>query len=117
MISNVNQLVNVENYPNAHFKLQNDIVLNNVNSGKYNIKPMFSDDNMFNGVFDGNGDKISNLTIYNTTTFYAGLFACIGESGCVKNLILENVDLKGTNYIGVVLLAELTIKSTSALLT
>ena len=102
MISNVNQLVNVENYPNAHFKLQNDIVLNNVNSGKYNIKPMFSDDNMFNGVFDGNGHKISNLTIYNTTTFYAGLFACIGESGCVKNLILENVDLKGTNYIGAV---------------
>ncbi len=95
-IETAEQLLSVENYPLAYFVLIDDIMLED------NFTPMFSDDNMFNGVFDGNGHKISNLTIYNTTTFYAGLFACIGESGCVKNLILENVDLKGTNYIGAV---------------
>ncbi len=100
MVSTVNQLANVEKYPTSHYMLQNDIVFKTVESGDYNFKPLFSDDNMFNGVFDGNGHKITNLTINNTSTFYTGLFACIGEKGAVKNLTLENVNISGTNYIG-----------------
>lgn len=55
---------------------------------------------MFTGTFDGNGYTISNLTIYNTDTFYTGLFACIGADGKVFDLTLENIRLQGTNYIG-----------------
>lgn len=100
LISTVNQLANVVNYSAANFKLQNDIVLKTVASGQFNFKPLFSDDNPFNGTFDGNGHKIVNLTLYNTATFYTGMFACVGESGLIKNLTLENVDISGTNYIG-----------------
>ncbi|MDR3317958.1 MAG: hypothetical protein LBS99_00785 [Clostridiales bacterium] len=93
-------LGNMANYPDAHFKLLNDITLSAVLAGAHNFTPMFSDEIMFNGSFDGNGHKIINLTWYNVDTFYVGLFACISASGSVKNLTLENVNLSGTNYIG-----------------
>lgn len=93
-IATAEQLLAVEYYPQAYFVLIEDIEM----EGTYT--PMFADDNMFNGVFDGNGHKIINLTINNTATFYTGLFACIGKSGAVKNLTLENVNVSGANYVG-----------------
>ena len=93
-IETAEQMRAIDKYPQAHFILINDISLEN------NFTSMFTDENMFNGVFDGNGHKITNLTIYNDKTFYTGLFACIGENGAVKNLTLESVDISGINYVG-----------------
>ncbi len=57
----------------------------------------------FTGIFDGNGHKITNLTIESDDA-NVGMFGRIG-SGTVKNLGLENVNITGTNtssyaYVG-----------------
>jgi hypothetical protein len=50
----------------------------------------------FTGVFDGNGHKISNVTISAPTQTGVGLFGCVaGENGVVKNLVVENVTITG----------------------
>ena len=100
-IENVEQLKKIQKYPRSHFILNNDIVLDDT-TGQANFAPLFTDDNMFNGTFDGNGHKIVNLKLYNKATFYTGLFACIGQNGSIKNLTIENADISGTNYIGAV---------------
>ena len=93
-------LKNISYDPLAHYQLIDDIVLNEVEGKNSNFIPLFTDEIMFNGTLDGNGFSIKNLTIYNDRTYYTGLFACIGESGVVKNLTLDNVNLTGKNYIG-----------------
>lgn len=54
----------------------------------------------FTGVFDGNGHKITNLTISASGSGYLGLFGCIegpgsywGYKDMVKNLTIENVNI------------------------
>ena len=60
----------------------------------------------FTGVFDGNGHKITNLTINvnGVTINYIGLFGYIGENAQVKNLVLEQTIIEGNvtggNYFG-----------------
>ena len=99
-ITTAQHLENMELYPAAHYILTGNIVLTSVGQGQSNFTPLFDDETMFTGTFDGNGYTISNLTIYNTSTFYTGLFACIGADGKVFDLTLESVHLQGTNYIG-----------------
>ena len=99
-IETVEHLQNMELYPNAHFTLTADIVLPEAREGGSNFAPLFSDETMFGGTLDGQGHKIVNLTVYNTETFYSGLFSCISASGSVTNLVLENTSVSGTNYIG-----------------
>ncbi len=99
-IDSVRRLRNMELYPDAHYVLTADIVLPEVGEGGSNFAPLFSDETMFGGTLDGQGHKIVNLTVYNTETFYSGLFSCISASGSVRNLTLENASVSGTNYIG-----------------
>ena len=101
-IANSEHLRNVELYPSAHFVLTADIVLPEVSAGNNNFTPLFSDEKPFLGTLDGAGHKITNLTVYNTETFYSGLFSVIGSTGSVKNLTLENASASGTNYVGIV---------------
>lgn len=53
----------------------------------------------FNGVFDGGGHTISNLTCTDNTPQYAvaGLFGSI-ENGTIKDLTVKNVNIKSTHY-------------------
>ncbi len=99
-VDSLRRLQIMERYPNAHFVLTADIVLPEAGEGESNFTPLFSDETMFGGTLDGQGHKIVNLTVYNTETFYSGLFSCISASGSVTNLVLENTSVSGTNYIG-----------------
>lgn len=99
-IERVIHLRNMELYPNAYYVLTADIVLPEARAGESNFTPLFSDETMFGGTLDGQGHKIVNLTVYNTETFYSGLFSCISASGSVTNLTLENASVSGSNYIG-----------------
>ena len=74
-IANSEHLRNVELYPSAYFVLTADIVLPEVSAG---------------------------LAVYNTETFYSGLFSVIGSTGSVKHLTLENASASGTNYVGII---------------
>ena len=52
----------------------------------------------FDGVFDGNGHRIKNMTIYgDEVPSCLGLFASIGD-GTVKNLALEDIDISVGEY-------------------
>lgn len=62
----------------------------------------------FNGILDGNGYKIMNMTIYGDTPEFGsvsdnmldvgGLFYGISEQGIVKQLGLENIDISFSGY-------------------
>ena len=102
MIDNMSRLRIMSLYPSAHFVLTADIVLPEVSAGNNNFTPLFSDEKPFLGTLDGAGHKITNLTVYNTETFYSGLFSVIGSTGSVKNLTLDNASVSGTNYVGII---------------
>ena len=102
MIDSLSRLRIMSLYTSAHFVLTADIVLPEVSAGNNNFTPLFSDEKPFLGTLDGAGHKITNLTVYNTETFYSGLFSVIGSTGSVKNLTLENASVSGTNYVGII---------------
>ena len=102
MIDSLSRLRIMSLYPSAHFVLTADIVLPEVSAGNNNFAPLFSDEKPFLGTLDGAGHKITNLTVYNTETFYSGLFSVIGSTGSVKNLTFDNASVSGTNYVGIV---------------
>jgi MoxR-like ATPase len=51
----------------------------------------------FSGHYNGNNKKISNLKIDRKNLERAGLFGSISENSSVKNVRLENIDIKGDN--------------------
>jgi hypothetical protein len=54
----------------------------------------------FTGLFDGNGHIISNLTIAASGKDYIGLFGSVDSGGQIRNLCIENSNLKGRDYVG-----------------
>ncbi len=55
-----------------------------------------SDNNMYKGTFDGNGNTISNLYI-NVTSNYTGFFGkTSNEGGSIKNITFDNAKVKST---------------------
>ncbi|HPS03688.1 MAG TPA: GLUG motif-containing protein, partial [Candidatus Sumerlaeota bacterium] len=54
----------------------------------------------FRGVFDGNGKKITGLTINRPGASHAGLFALLGRGGEIRNLTLENCWVTGDTNVG-----------------
>jgi fibronectin-binding autotransporter adhesin len=51
---------------------------------------------LFEGIYDGNGHTISNLSITVSTENHKGLFIGIGDLGVVKNLGIENCTIINT---------------------
>ena len=83
------------------FELLNDIVFTSdkdfsLTAG--NFYPVLS----FTGSLDGKGHSIKNLSIQADSLDKVGLFATIGgvNSQRIRNLTLENVNIKGRNYVG-----------------
>ncbi|NLH17309.1 MAG: hypothetical protein GX455_12085, partial [Phycisphaerae bacterium] len=57
----------------------------------------------FTGSLDGRGYRISNLYMYFSylpDREYLGLFGDVGPGGQIRNLGLEKVDIRGTQYVG-----------------
>ena len=55
----------------------------------------------FKGTFDGNGHVIKNMKINNSSRTYQGLFGSLSAKAIVKNLGIQNADVKGGNYTGI----------------
>ncbi len=80
-----------------HFLLIADINLAEYTGTQFNI--IGTDYYLpFTGVFDGNGHTIWNFTWDSNGVSYIGLFGYVGAGGEVKNLCMENVDVKNTSY-------------------
>lgn len=101
LIANAEQLDKVRDYPNAHFKLIDDIDLGvpPYNGGK-GWEPIGSEDSPFAGSLDGDGHTIKNLYIDREDEQDIGLFGVLDEGSRVKNLNLENVDINGGDFVG-----------------
>ena len=98
------------NFDGVYFKLMNDVDLagssyrnwtpigSNARSYVNNTEDTFT----FNGIFDGNGKTIRNLSNSAGSAsfgqYYMGLFGRVGSNGTVKNLNLTGVNLNGYDY-------------------
>lgn len=77
------QLKKVGKYNGRYF-----VQVANIDGDSANFVPLFTSDNPFTGVYNGKGYTISNL--YFRKVGDAGIFACIGEKGSVRNLKADN---------------------------
>ena len=80
-ITNAEQLQAMNNNLNGNYVLGN-----NIDMTGFAFTPIGSADTSFNGIFDGNGYEVQNLTIDNSTGDYQGLFGYIGICGEVMNV-------------------------------
>ncbi|HPS02875.1 MAG TPA: hypothetical protein PLA90_15155, partial [Candidatus Sumerlaeota bacterium] len=62
----------------------------------------YPDTTSFRGIFDGNGKKITGLTINRAGGSYIGLFGRVGKSGEVRNLTLEGGKIEGRSLVGAI---------------
>jgi len=98
LISNAVHLHNIELNLDSNYKIINDIDLSvyknwNAIGGHYK-----KDDLMFNGILDGDGHIISNMTRTSDIAekddrTYFGLFGRVGKEGVIRNIIFENVNV------------------------
>jgi len=94
VITTVEQLKLINYGLNGHYKLGNNIDLKDIS----NWLPIGDSIYNFTGSFDGSGYKISNLSINEIEKSYVGLFGY--STGTLKNIVFENVKVKGKNYVG-----------------
>ncbi|WP_099192677.1 GLUG motif-containing protein [Tepidibacter mesophilus] len=88
------QLEGIKNNLSAHYRLENNIDLQNIE-----WSPIGTSTVPFTGSLDGNGYKISNLKISKSTINNIGLFGYVKDSS-IKNLKINNVNIQGQNNVG-----------------
>lgn len=87
---------NGNGYSEKHLQLVNDL-----NYENKSYTPIGTEDSPFEGNFDGNGNKISNITINEPNKDYIGVFGYLsGYSSYVENLKLSDCTFIGNNYVG-----------------
>lgn len=90
-ITNAQELSNIRNNLSGNYRLMNDIDLESIE-----WQPIGAANLPFSGTLDGREFTISNLTITQTQE-YVGLFA--NNSGTIKNLKIDNVQINVTGSI------------------
>jgi len=99
LVKNAEQLNNVRNHLQAHFKQVMDIDLAGWN-GEQGWQPIASEVSSFEGVYDGQSHVIKNLEIKRPEEKRVGLFTSILNQGKIMNLHLQDVKVKGRNNVG-----------------
>lgn len=93
-------LINMANNLNGNYKLMSDIELTN---SWIPIGSTYS--TSFNGIFDGNMHKITNLLVINingqTTNDFKGLFGATSTNSKICNLIIENANINSIAHAGI----------------
>lgn len=87
----------VENYSDRYFLLMQDLTISNVPASADYMNQGISS---FTGIFDGQNFKISNLEISAAGSDYQGLFNQLSDGAEIKNLIIENFNVAGRYYVG-----------------
>ena len=91
-ITSISQLKNMD--MNGHYKLMCDLDFKNTT-----WSPLGTYSSPFTGVFDGNGYKISNLSVTAINTKgYEGIFISYNK-GTIRNLTIENVKVTTTTTL------------------
>ncbi len=96
-INSPQDMENFAKHPNLIYRLNHDIDMSAFNGGNgWTPIPTFT------GRFDGRGYKIRNMKINNSSQAKAGLFGTIEADAFLKNLVLENIDVSGGDYVGAI---------------
>lgn len=96
-VADLEQLIKVGDYLDAHFIQIADIDA----AAQDNFLPIGLD-SVFTGTFDGDGFTISNLSINRTdSTLNIGLFSELGHGAALKNIIVEDADVSGYRFVGI----------------
>ncbi len=103
LVSSASLLNEVRNNLTAYYKQTADIDISSYSNWS-KIGTAITSGNYFAGTYDGDGYKITGLTITSTTTSYNGLFGVIGTGGTVKNLSVSG-SISGVTQAGIGLLA------------
>lgn len=85
-----------EDFEGEFFKVTTDIYLGGDSS---EFTAIGTDDNPFNGTFDGGDKSVLELYINQSSYDDQGLFGCVGSQGVVKNLSVSGY-VKGKNCVG-----------------
>ena len=103
LVHNCEELQNIKNLSGTCYVcLARDIDCSdtvNWNSGA-GFEPIGNSSNPFTGTFDGGGHKITNLYINRPSTNNVGLFGRTGSGSEIRNVGLEDVDIKGNERVG-----------------
>ena len=97
IIKTAAQLQSIKDDLNGKYILMNDIDLTG-----FNWTSIGDATNKFAGELNGNGYVIKNLVINKTSSDYQGLFGYIDRTALIKNLGMENVNVKAKNYAGAI---------------
>jgi hypothetical protein len=76
------------------------ILTADVNLAGVTLTPVGNESTKFGGVFDGNHNIISNVVINQPSSNKVGLFGWVGNSGQIRNLGVENVNMTGSICVG-----------------
>ena len=99
-ITNADQLKEITKDMSAYYVLANDIDL----SGIVSWEPIGTKENEFAGELDGQGYTIDHMTIEDDGLQYVGLFGYCDDYAMIKNIQLENIQIKidkiNHNYMG-----------------
>lgn len=102
IITDVNELQEMEYSLNAWYELGNDIDAYETetwNAGA-GFVPVGDDAHPFVGHLQGNGFVISDLYIYRISVNYIGLFGKIGSNATIDNVTLADPNVTGNDYSG-----------------
>ena len=98
-IASAIHLWQVRNHLTSHFELIKDLDLSVITESK-GFVPIGNSRNRFRGTFDGKGQVIRNLKINRPAENDIGLFGYTETSTVLKNIGLEDVNVRGGIYTG-----------------
>jgi hypothetical protein len=102
IITNIEELQAMNADRDAHFKLGNNIDASPTqtwNNGS-GFTPVATYSNRFEGSLDGDGKTISNLYIYNASS-WASLFTSTSPNARIHDLNVQNADITGNYYAAI----------------
>ena len=94
-VSDFEDLRSASDSPSLDYVLSSDIDV----SGE-EVEVIGNEQEPFTGTFDGNGHKVSGLTLNRTGEENVGLFGYVGPDGTVTNLNVEDVGVTGGDSVG-----------------
>ena len=94
-ISTAEQLNEIRNHLDKHFVLINDIDLS-TDASTIAWEPISN----FSGSLDGNEKTIANLKVQKSSN-NVGLFANVLAGGRIENLVIDAVEVRGLDYVGI----------------
>jgi hypothetical protein len=102
VIKDVYQLQAMKDYLDKHFKLGDDIDASSTGEPDgLDFEPVGSSSSTaFKGSLDGAGFKITGLTIDRPSSHNVGLFGRTESEAIIRNVSLEEVNIKGDYYVG-----------------